>query len=80
MTNKIKSKGAIPEVARTSTLRLIRPSRLAALLDCDRSTVSRWQQTGVLPPPVQIGGVRGWFEHDLRELLERRQATEKKGA
>jgi predicted DNA-binding transcriptional regulator AlpA len=60
-----------------SQLTLVRPSRLAALLDCDRSTISRWQKTGVLPPAVQLGGVRGWPAHQIQQLLAGHRALEK---
>lgn len=61
------------EVVRTSPLRLIRPSRLAQLLDCDPSTVWRWRQDGTLPPPIVICGIKGWPEHELVKWLEARR-------
>lgn len=54
-------------------LRLYRPRRLAHLLDVDESTVWRWRKSGVLPPPVEIGGVRGWTEAQLQAVFARRR-------
>jgi predicted DNA-binding transcriptional regulator AlpA len=73
--NQIKSatgsrKASHAEVAQTSPLKIVRPGRLACLLDVDPSTVWRWRKNGILPPPVQIGGICGWPEHQLRQLLE----------
>lgn len=59
--------------ARGNPLRLIRTNRLAKLLDVDQSTIWRWRQTGVLPEPIQIGGVRGWLQPQLEELLAKSQ-------
>lgn len=50
-------------------LRLYRPSRVAALLDVDLATVWRWRRDGVLPPPVEIAGIKGWTSQQLSKLL-----------
>jgi predicted DNA-binding transcriptional regulator AlpA len=69
----LKSRGnALPrlESAREChPLRLFRPTRLARLLGVDPSTIWRWRKTGVLPPPVEIGGIIGWTEEMLRDVL-----------
>lgn len=52
-------------------LRFYRPGRLAELLDVDPSTVWRWwRHQAVLPPPIQIGGIRGWREDQVAHLLQ----------
>jgi predicted DNA-binding transcriptional regulator AlpA len=55
-------------------LRIIRPTRLAELFSVDVSTIWRWRQNGVLPPPVEISpAIRGWLESEIRDLLEKRR-------
>jgi predicted DNA-binding transcriptional regulator AlpA len=71
----VSRKRAGSEVVRTSPLRLIRLSRLAQLLDCDPSTIWRYEQDGTLPPPIQIAGIKGWPEHELLKWLEKRRAA-----
>jgi predicted DNA-binding transcriptional regulator AlpA len=61
-----------PEPAAFAALRLIRPKKLAALFDVNQSTLIRWRKQGLLPKPVEIGGVIGWTEEVLREFLKRR--------
>ena len=44
------------------------PTRLV----CDRynitdRTVDRWVETGILPAPVRINGLRYWHEHELEQ-------------
>jgi predicted DNA-binding transcriptional regulator AlpA len=64
----------LPRDDSSNSLRLIRPGRLAALLDVDPATIWRWAQSGVLPPPVEFSpGVRGWTQQQIEELLEQRQ-------
>lgn len=55
--------------------RLYRPSRLAELLDVHESTIWRWRQRGILPPPVEIGGIRGWTDEMLRFLFSQQQGA-----
>jgi predicted DNA-binding transcriptional regulator AlpA len=76
LKNQIKTatgshKASQAEVEATSPLKIVRPSRLARLLDVDPSTLWRWRKEGILPPPVKIGGISGWPEQQLRQLLER---------
>lgn len=56
----------------SSPHRLYRPKRLAELLDVNLSTLWRWRQRGVLPPPVKIGGIVGWTETQVAKLLQER--------
>lgn len=57
---------------RPHPLRFYRPTRLALLFDVDPSTIWRWEQTGVLPPFVDLGpGVRGLTEEMLKEHLDK---------
>ena len=56
-----------------SPFRIYRTHRLAELLDVDPSTIWKWRQSGVLPQPVQIGGIHGWTEDQLQELYARRR-------
>lgn len=58
---------------RPNPFRLYRTERLAELFDVDPSTIWRWRKSGELPPPVEIGGVHGWTEEQLREVIERRR-------
>lgn len=55
--------------------RLYRVGRLAELLDVNASTIWRWRQSGVLPPPVEIGGIHGWTEQQIAELMQRREGA-----
>jgi predicted DNA-binding transcriptional regulator AlpA len=55
--------------------RLYRVRRLAELLDVDRATIWRWRLAGVLPEPVQVGGVKGWTEAQVAHVLEQRGAA-----
>jgi predicted DNA-binding transcriptional regulator AlpA len=52
---------------------IFRPGRLAALLDTDRITVWRWRKKGILPPPIEIGGIVGWTFSQIENLLVQRQ-------
>jgi DNA-binding transcriptional MerR regulator len=38
---------------------LDRPNRIAQILNVDKSTLWRWEQRGLLPSFVRIGGSRG---------------------
>jgi predicted DNA-binding transcriptional regulator AlpA len=53
-------------------MRLYRTTRLANLFGVDASTIWRWRKAGVLPPPIQIGGVHGWTEAQLQPLMQAR--------
>jgi predicted DNA-binding transcriptional regulator AlpA len=59
-----------------SPYRLYRTRRICELFDVDASTVWRWQRTGVLPPPIQVGGVKGWPEPVIQGLLKQQEATD----
>lgn len=50
---------------------LVRVSVAAALLGVNRVTAWKWVQRSVLPPPIAIGGVRGWRASLLRDLIAR---------
>jgi predicted DNA-binding transcriptional regulator AlpA len=63
------------DAVRSSPLKLIRPGRLAKLLDCDPSTVWRYMQDGTLPPAIVIAGIKGWPEHVLVKWMEKRGAS-----
>ena len=68
-------KASNADAVRSSPLKLIRPGRLARLLDCDPSTIWRYEQDGTLPKPVVIAGIKGWPEHELLKWLEKRRAS-----
>jgi predicted DNA-binding transcriptional regulator AlpA len=68
-----------PQIKPTSRMKFIRVSRLARLLDVDQSTLWRWRRDGVLPPPVRIGGIVGWPEHQLLDVLAKHQTSEREG-
>jgi predicted DNA-binding transcriptional regulator AlpA len=72
-------KASNADAVRSSPLKLIRPSRLARLLDCDPSTVWRYMQDGTLPKPVVIAGIKGWPESELVKWLEARRAPGQRG-
>jgi predicted DNA-binding transcriptional regulator AlpA len=55
--------------ARLNPFILFRPQRLAELLDVDRSCIWRWRRDGVLPEPVEIGGVKGWTFAQIEHLI-----------
>jgi excisionase family DNA binding protein len=50
--------------------RLLTTGEVAALFRVDRSTVTRWAQTGKLPCIDTPGGMRRFRESDVRALLE----------
>jgi excisionase family DNA binding protein len=50
--------------------RLLTAREVAALFRVDRSTVTRWAQTGKLPCIDTPGGMRRFRESDVRALLE----------
>jgi predicted DNA-binding transcriptional regulator AlpA len=52
------------------SLRLYRPTRLAALLDVNESTIWRWRRDGRLPEPVTVAGVTGWTHDQIAALLK----------
>ncbi len=68
-------KASNADAVRSSPLKLIRPGRLARLLDCDPSTIWRYEQDGTLPKPVVIAGIKGWPEHELLEWMKARRTT-----
>jgi predicted DNA-binding transcriptional regulator AlpA len=72
---KSNSRSLRPRLAqRASPFRLYRTGRLAELLDVDPSTIWKWVQSGVLPPPIEIGPrIRGWSEDQLAELFAQKR-------
>jgi predicted DNA-binding transcriptional regulator AlpA len=61
------------EFGKRSPLKLIRQSRLAELFDINRATLWVWIQKGILPKPLTIGGIKGWPESQLLDVLQRHQ-------
>ncbi|MCS3744316.1 AlpA family transcriptional regulator [Rhizobium sp. BK661] len=54
---------------------IIRPARLAKILDCSERTVWREVKMGRIPPPIQITpGVVGWSDTTVEQILEDRIA------
>jgi len=54
---------------------IIRPARLADILDCSERTVWREVKMGRIPPPIQITpGVVGWTDTTVEQILEDRIA------
>jgi predicted DNA-binding transcriptional regulator AlpA len=51
---------------------IFRPSRLAALLDVERTCIWRWRTKGILPEPISIGGITGWTFAQIEHLFARR--------
>lgn len=57
-------------------VRLLRNRDVRELIGCSSSTVARWVNEGILPPPVQIGHASRWKSSDIDECiskLERRK-------
>jgi predicted DNA-binding transcriptional regulator AlpA len=54
---------------RPNPFTIYRTQRLAELLDVDRSCIWRWRRDGVLPEPVEIGGVKGWTFAQIEHLI-----------
>jgi predicted DNA-binding transcriptional regulator AlpA len=44
---------------------------VAEFFDISKSTVDRWVDRGVLPPPVKMAGVKLWRVSDLRNAAAR---------
>jgi predicted DNA-binding transcriptional regulator AlpA len=63
---------SLPPVFHPHPFRLYRTERLAELFGVDRATIWRWQKSGVLPPFVEIGGVRGLTEEQVAQVLAQR--------
>jgi hypothetical protein len=57
-------------------LRLYRRGLLAAPLGVDQTTIWRWRKSGVLPPLIQVGSVRGWTQEMIEGVLRQRPTTE----
>lgn len=53
----------------------VRIKEAAAMLDVARETIWAWYRKGILPPPVVIGGVRGWPVGVIRALMQTRQIS-----
>ena len=64
-----------PQVKPTSRLKFIRVHRLARLLGVDQSTIWRWRRDGILPEPIKIGGIVGWPENQLLDLLAKHHVS-----
>lgn len=50
-------------------LNLITAEKIAAMLDCSKSTVWRWVKEGRFPPPIKIGSVSRWPVRDVYRLI-----------
>lgn len=46
-------------------------SSVAEFFDTSKSTVKRWVERGVLPPPSVIGGLKRWPVDELRAAARR---------
>ena len=49
----------------------------AAYLGCGRSTVWRWVEEGVLPPPIRLGGLTRWKLSDIEDAIAKAQSRGK---
>jgi predicted DNA-binding transcriptional regulator AlpA len=59
---------------RPHPFRIYRVGRLAKLLDVDPATIWKWySRERILPPPIELGGVRGWTEAQLKDVFDRLQ-------
>jgi predicted DNA-binding transcriptional regulator AlpA len=56
--------------------KIFRIKRLTELFDCDASTVWRWQKSGLLPPPVRVGGIRGWTAEQIETFMKHREVAD----
>ena len=61
-----------------TSVKLLRNREVRELIGCSSSTVARWVNEGILPPPVQIGHTSRWKSTDIDECianLERRSLS-----
>lgn len=58
--------------------RLLTWRQACQLLGVSRPTLWRWQDAGVVPKPIQIGGVPRFREAELRAVIERAAAERDK--
>jgi predicted DNA-binding transcriptional regulator AlpA len=70
---------SLPAAFHPHPFRLYRTERLAELFGVDRGTVWRWRKAGLLPPFVELGGIRGLTEQQVAEVLKQR-ATEQEAS
>ena len=60
---------------RANPYQLYRVGRLAKLFDVDESTIWRWKQNGVLPPPAaKFPGFEAWTEQQIQQVIKRRRS------
>lgn len=59
--------------------RLLSVPQVATHLGVNSKTVRRWREAGVLPPPIQLGGIIRWRAEDLDAFLAER-AEQRRGA
>ena len=60
----------------SAPLRLLKCREVCERLSCASTTVHRWVNEGILPPPVRLGGSSRWKSTDIDECianLERRK-------
>ncbi len=58
----------------STTRRPVRLGQLAKRLNCDPSTLWRWERAGQMPPRRQLvpGGTRIWFDDEIEAWLASR--------
>lgn len=54
---------------------LIGDEVVATLCGVSARTIRRWADTGLLPPPVRVPGVRRWRRADIEAWVEQRCPT-----
>jgi predicted DNA-binding transcriptional regulator AlpA len=53
---------------------LVHIHEAAALLGVSRVTFWKWRRKGIIPPVVEVAGVRGWPASVFRDLIQRSAA------
>ena len=49
---------------------LLLASEVADIFRVSVRTISRWGQSGYLPPPIRVGGIQRWRRSDIDRMLQ----------
>lgn len=58
-----------PRIGKVTRPRLLTPGQVAALLQCNPKTVTRWAKAGKLASIRTLGGHRRFFSDDVAKIL-----------
>ncbi|KGJ95576.1 helix-turn-helix transcriptional regulator [Colwellia psychrerythraea] len=60
----------------TENNKLIRPQKLAQMLDVDLVTIWRWRKQNKIPQPIALGGrLIAWRELTIEEWLSKKEKS-----